>query len=493
MANGNFTIDFSKFAISKEGLLNILAYVYLSALIIVGIFFGFSLPLFILFLLIAAFLLMPSTLRSLGVIIILTMLFERFFTLQPLIIDQEIYKIYPLDIIIGLFIISWLLIFFREKTKKPKIFFGWPEILLIVFIFLNLLYLFFGSRDINADFGVAFSTFKNYAFYPILYFLTVYSIQKKEDLKKISHLFLWGGVFIIAFVIIGLVRGNGLWTEFTPLSTGGVRILASTHAYYLVLSTILAVVLLSYNRFKYKGYIGIALWIWILGILGSLMRHLWLAVAASAVGLFVLIKKKNKRFLQNYILKNGLIILTVVIILVLLINLFPYDDIWGGLYTSSRYFQERASSLSTSAGDTSINWRVVFWSEALKSWASSPILGLGFGKKIPLEFADWKIFEEIRNIHNSLLAILIQMGILGLGIFIMLILLILKKSWQHIYKDKELEPYYIGIVVCLGVILFVSLFQPYLETNLQGIFFWIMLGLLRTSKIINRDNKKKIP
>jgi len=487
MNSSNQTIKIFNTSLKKTWVINFMTFFYLAIFIVISIFVGMPIWLYLIFTAVALLFILPSPQLGLGIIIILTMLFERFFTLQPLTIGQEIYKIYPLDIVIlisfGALAIDWRKKYL-QRAKLPKISLGFPESMLILFIALNTIYLIVSSLDINTDFAVAFSTFKNYAFYALLYFLVIFNVSTKKQLKDLIHLMLVGGVGIIVFIIIGVLSGQGLWTEFTPLSTGGTRLLAGTHAFYLALMSIIGLALLSFKRFWSEGFATVILWIWLFGILGSLMRRLWLALIVGMGIMFFLLPRENKKNNRSYVVKNGLAVISVSCLLLLFINIFPSFNTTGSFYAPLSTLEERLTSITQTQDDTSASWRINLWQSAGKAFAQSPVLGIGTGKTIALNLEDWEAFEEIRNIHNSLLAILVQLGILGFLIFAIFVVSVVATSWKNIFKDRDLAPYYIGIVACLGMFIFVSLFQPYLETNLFGIFFWIFLGLLSTSRNI---------
>ena len=129
------------------------------------------------------------------------------------------------------------------------------------------------------------------------------------------------------------------------------------------------------------------------------------------------------------------------------------------------------------------------WSDAIKKWQLSPVFGIGFGKQLSIETYDWQANEDVKNIHNSPLAILAQMGIAGFTLFAIFIFSVLGSSFKYIFEDEELKPYYIGIVASIALCLFASLFQPYLETNMTSIFFWMLLGLLSTSRFLIKQNE----
>ena len=59
------------------------------------------------------------------------------------------------------------------------------------------LYLIRGLFDINADPAVVFSSFKNYFFYPLLYFFVINAIDSGGKVKEVIHLILLTAVGLI--------------------------------------------------------------------------------------------------------------------------------------------------------------------------------------------------------------------------------------------------------------------------------------------------------
>ncbi len=466
---------------------NILALVSLAALVIIFIVYGSSLPAYALFVALALIFILPAyNYLGLMLIIFLTMLFERFFTLQPLLINDAVYKLYPLDIVMAITLIAWA-INWRWGKIKPKLFLEWPEKLLLFFLIAVCLYLVRSLSDVNASLAVAFSSFKNYTWYPLLYFLTIFTIQDAKKFKNFLHLLLITGIMLVGYIIIGISSGQGLWTEFTPLSTAGVRLLAGTHAFYLLLLSLIAFSLYAFDRFKNNAIAALLIWIWILGIVISLMRHLWLGLALGVLILLAIIPLKNKKIFLRQGAKNILIALTVIVIIILIASLTMIQNTGLNFYGVLNTFSQRLVSIYQNSADTSASWRLDLWYSAKQLWLTNPIFGLGFGKSILLNWQNWHSFEEIRNLHNSPLAILVQMGVIGLGLFLAAVAGVLIAGLKSITAANELRPYYLGIFIGIIVYLFCSLFQPYLETNLMGIFFWIWLGLLRTSKLLITD------
>lgn len=463
-----------------------LAYLYLATIIIAIAFFNASPLAYLALVFFGAIFILPRPDIGLNSIILLTMTLERFFTLQSLSIGRDSYKLYPLDIVIGLTALGLLLQIIRRKSSA-KLTWQAPEKLLFVFMLMMAAYLAASYFNINSSLEVAFSTFKNYAFYPLLYFLAIWSVKTPERLKSLGKIFILGGVLIVFFIIFGLINGQGLWTEFTPLSTAGTRFLAGTHAFYLIASLFLVINLLIFKQLKQPWLFSALIWLWALGIAGSLMRHLWLALSLAGLTLFWLWPARNKKIAVQLAVKN-LAAAVAVIALIFLIGQLAGEQKWSQDLTNNinNFSQRLTSMVSGLEQDSSINWRFEFWSSAKEIWLEHPWLGVGLGRKMSLELSGWKTFEEIRSIHNSPLGITIQMGLVGLGLFLAFVISVIVASWKKLSASVELTPYYLAFFCFFAALSVASFFQPYLETNLTGIFFWLTLGLIRTAGLINQ-------
>ncbi|HLC95346.1 MAG TPA: O-antigen ligase family protein, partial [Patescibacteria group bacterium] len=123
--------------------------------------------------------------------------------------------------------------------------------------------------------------------------------------------------------------------------------------------------------------------------------------------------------------------------------------------------------------------------------ARNPMFGTGFGMHIPVESGAYRDFIEIRNIHNSWLVLLVQMGIVGFFTFIVFVSTLV---WK-VFALHPVTPFFSLLrSVSLTLILYqgiVFLAQPYLETNMLGIFFWMTLGM--TNALIVIAHKAQYP
>ncbi|TSD01896.1 MAG: O-antigen polymerase, partial [Parcubacteria group bacterium Athens0714_25] len=347
--------------------------------------------------------------------------------------------------------------------------------LLIVFIFLVSIYFLASFFDPNSDKDLAFSAWKNYGFYALLYFAVIILLNKKEHLVRFLKFALAGAIGIIFFIIYGIISGQGLWSEFTPLSTEGVRLLAFPHAFYLTMAVLTLGIFLVFSLAKkYRKYFWL-LPIWIFGIIGSMMRHLWIGLALSAFVAIFFLPKEKRLFLKNYAGKIIFGAATVIVFVFYLSAIIPNSKIDQRIDYSVEVLGKRTASFSSFSEDESFFWRGMLWLEAGEKIRENPLVGIGLGKKLSLELGDYQDLVEVRNVHNSLLAILLQGGLILFLPLIAFVFLTLKSLVEK--KEKEWIDF---VLIALAVnYLIVFLFQPYLETNLLGIFFWIILGLIR--------------
>lgn len=467
--------------ISEDIVFAILIIMFAGLFVLANYFFGFNLYLFTIAITIAALLAFLYPRSGLFGIIFLTFMFERFFTLSPIVLGRVEYKLYPIDIIMGGMIVGLL---WQIASRKiiPK--FNKVDLALASFIFLAWIYFLASFLIPGNNVPLAFSAAKNYGFYALLFFASFLLIESKKHFIDLGKIVLAGAFGIIWFIFYGAMSGQGLWSEYTPLSTEGVRTLAFTHAFYLCMAVIISVACMVQNRDGISKYLMVFVPLWIAGIIGSMMRHLWISLFAAFVFLVIIFSSKERKALKDYTIMYAISVICIGIVIFYGAIMFPRSGTYETIGKSIGVIQSRFVSIADTAGDESILWRSAVWEQAIKEYKKSPILGIGFGKLIPVEIGKYHDFVEARNVHNSFLVLLIQTGLLGSGIVLYLILklglgLIRKSFKDGVFEDGvfRVAAYSAMGVLALQIVAF--MFQPYLEANMLGIFFWINLGILR--------------
>ena len=403
------------------------------------------------------------------------------FTLQPIIFGDAAYKVYPLDLLLSTLIGATLLLGIR--TARLRKFFHRSDKWFLGFMLLVSMIgaaTFFGFGD--GDAATAFSTWKQYVFYPLIVFVVAFFVRAANDRSALARVFLWSVAGASIFLIIGIVRGGGLWTEYTPLSTAGTRLLAFPHALYFALAFLAVLLSAAYwNRSEKKpdrmwfllGVLG-------LGILASLMRHLWLALGGTLVAALLM----SPLVFGRALFRGGRRFLLPLLLLVagawFVFALLPYGQ-------GVMRVQENVSTLGTrvfSIGnqyDESLVWRGKVLESAWQEFQAQPFFGIGFGASVPVEIGDYQQYVEVRDMHNSWLALLIQTGLLGAGLFVFwvgsIIIALVRETKKRDDPELRLAGFVLGGLFFFQSLAFFS--QPYLETNLLSFFFWVTLGVMR--------------
>lgn len=465
----------------RESVILFFLLLFLGSNALVNAAFGFSLPLFLATVPLSAVLAFFFPRAGFMAAILLTIFFERFFTLQALSIGDAAYKLYPLDIILGAVFLSALLLWMREGRAFLSLRFSdtllLGFLLLVTGIFLAII---FGLSD--ASVATAFSTWKNYVFYGLAVFFVGGMIRSREDLVVFTKLFFIGVISALVFLAIGVLRGEGLWTEYTPLSTAGTRFLAFPHAFYFSLALLMLLSSLPQwldgSKNTLRNWLLVLSAVLGLGILGSLMRHLWLGIGGTVLILLMASPRVFGKALSRFM---GYFFVSVLFLLSGMWFAFlvsPASDTAHSARQVISVMSERLGSIGDEY-DESFVWRGKVWESSLASFSEHPLFGIGFGARVPVEIGDYRQYVEVRNMHNSWLALLVQTGVVGAVLFFWFVFALISALIRKTFADAFLRQ--ARFVVC-GLLLFQGLVffsQPYLETNLLGLFFWITLGIGR--------------
>ena len=462
--------------LSKSILMTIFIVSFLALFLIANYFFGFSFPLYAITMVLSVFMAIKYPEAGLYAIIFLTFIFERFFTLVPVVLGRSEYKLYPIDVLFGAVIVG---ILFQLASGTLKYKFRKTDLFLVAFIILSMIYFLVSAFLLKTDLSLAFSSAKNYAFYSLFYFAAYILINNRQRLEELLSVVFAAAMGILWFVFYGIIVRHGLWSDFTPLSTEGIRTLAFTHAYYLCMALIAGLTYMAYQKDLFSKWLIVLMPFWVLGIIGSMMRHLWISIFVAIVFLIVMFartaRKRIRKHAKNYILVAAMFL----VVIFYGATLFPRSAIYDSLSSSLGMVGNRFTSISNTSGDESIVWRSAVWQQSLKQYLHDPIFGIGLGKKVSVEIGKYRDFVEVRNIHNSFLVILVQMGALGLSLVAFLIAAIGWRAFKIKFSDEGMQ---MAAYISLGILVFqitAFMFQPYLEANLLGIFFWINLGILR--------------
>jgi O-antigen ligase len=389
---------------------------------------------------------------------------------------QKAIFLYLSDLVLIVFILSWLL------HEKPKFHVELRRIAfpLLILAFTGL----FHVKQLNIGLYTGFKWLE-------LIFLMFY-MKHQFGIKEINI----GTVLIFASAIIQATiaifqfhvqhyLGLSLLGEYiAPLGTSGLSTIDVSgekliRAYgtfphpnvlgaFLVFGLFMGLYIVSRETYWRRWVVSCGTILLVVGIFLSFSRIAWFG-AGLALASF---------FFYNIYKKSYQKALTIV-----LIGLVSCGTIWGfyGKLLENRVFEFKPSS-------NSIVLRESFNQMAFEVFKNKPLLGVGIGNYIPtleekVALEPW----QYQPAHNIFLHLATEMGLVGVGFFLLLMYVCLRSTWN---KRKILIGFtFLALGITFGIM---SLFDHYFVTIQQGrLMFFAVLGFMWTVSNINLENDQQ--
>lgn len=463
-----------------------LGFLGLSVVLVISSFFGLSFPLFVAALLIVAIPIIRIPESGLHILILATMIFERLFALQSVTVGESEIKFFLFDVVLALTILSLLL-------QSPARSFIFPKAItgsILVYVMVVLFWAGMSMRR-GGEPALIVSAVKNMAVYPILFFVALHIVRKRVAWERVIQTMFIGGVAISAFIIYGIFAGKGLWVDMTPLSTEGTRMLGAPHAFFLLVAMS---ILMSWYAMRAPVGERLSRWViplfslWSLGLVVGLFRNLWLGYGLVAIVVGVLLPTHEARarlvglFVKAGALAGGALLVGLWLSVLLARNTSAIESF-------GRPLLERLAVVNPRAEDTSTVFRTLIFQEGMRIFRAHPLIGIGFGQNVDVEMEEWVGEQDIRELHNTYAELAVQTGVVGLLSFGG-ILFTLFAAGRRSYKNVsfELKPSMIAVVSFLVMLLGITAFGTYFQTNMYLLFFWTSAALLVSPLYFNAES-----
>lgn len=211
-------------------------------------------------------------------------------------------------------------------------------------------------------------------------------------------------------------------------------------------------------------------WIWTVVFIvlsGSLIltftRAGWMAAILS-LGLFLILYKKDSKAFR-------FVSYAMVIALILAFIFCVYK------YNNRLFSEERATSLP---------WRMNVWADAFEMLGERPLLGHGPNTFMQLfEYYRHRTSGDPTYAHNCFLQLAAETGLIGLGLFLLILTKLFSKAFVVVKEKKDLI---VLSLLCGSVgFLFHSLFDTHLYSLQLSVLFWTMMGLLVSANQTNNQ------
>ena len=417
----------------------------------------------------------PYVIYFMGIVVFFMCLFKVewgilfFVPLLPLQTTFDKIQQFPLgkdmnDILIIAMIIGWII---KVMNKQKKLFVNSAlNIPIIMMFFYTLFSLYYGFGYLGSSFTFDFNepriqTCKNYLLLPIIYLIVLNNIKEKKHIKWLVYLMI-GVIFIMG---LQFFRGN----RFTDKSVFSEDMRQTGTFSYLGPN--------EYASF-FSHYIFIALGLLLL--VKSKLKKFFLFIISllSTYTIFFLFSRGS--YLATYAVFTllGVLKKNILIIGLALIIFFTWNTLLPPAVV------QRITMTTNECGEleTSAELRVMVWKQSMETFQSSPLIGVGFNTFPYLGFV-------LGDSHNLYIKILLEQGIIGLLIFLIIIFIAFYYGWGLYRKAKDdfLKGLGLGFAMCILSLLISNFFGDRWTYLPLGAYFWVFLGLVVRANIITRE------
>jgi len=371
----------------------------------------------------------------------------------------------------GIYLIGFLreenITFKRNKISLPLVLL----ILLIIFSFIKNGYLMSSLHD-----GIIFLA------YFILYFLIINNLKNQYQFKSFIQIFFLTSFIIALYTVLHYYNFISYLQEYDKIaSLIGQKNWISNYLALIFPLMFCFYLLEQIKRKKFIYFISLSFLYAALIICQS--RGIWISISLTLFfGIFLIFKFNFfNLFKEN---KKWLILLLIVFIVITLI--YSTDS---PLNKSALTVPQRAIS-TFEEKDPSVNTRILMWKVTGLMIKDKPFLGGGIGS-FKINYLDYqarflkehpeytKYWTNAKEAHNEYLQIGAEIGLLGLGI-ILIIILKLYILFINFFKkeiDNKRKLICWGLLIGVTSFLIHSLFTFPLHVPALGSAFFIILGL----------------
>jgi O-antigen ligase len=370
-------------------------------------------------------------------------------------------------------ILAWIFAIMFNKRKIMPNPLTWP---IIIFLFVNFISIFVAGNTIRAAEVFVFVSFM--AFVGIV---AANMINSKEAIKKVIKVLFWSTLVVCIFALyqffgdlIGLSTSlTGLREAYTKAIFGFPRVMAfSNEPLYLAnflfipLGVGLSLYLNRGTSFKQSwlfAFLGLIILIYVL----TASRGAYVGLAAMILFFLVVMAKRI------FTIRNVVTISAILGIVIL--------SSWAFLsYAEPQALNEFISRVKLediNVAESSVG-RLQAYEQAIVFWKESPIIGIGVGNYGPKvkDFPDPSTVTGWDIVNNEYLEILAETGVLGLGAFLLILVLLFWRAAIAYYKTNDI--FLKSLIVGLSAALVGILVQYIFFSTLYIMYIWVLIGLI---------------
>jgi O-antigen ligase len=207
--------------------------------------------------------------------------------------------------------------------------------------------------------------------------------------------------------------------------------------------------------------------VFFLSVTGTIFALVRAAMLGMVIGILGLVYYRNKMSAHSQVMKK---IILAIVIIIIMIPFIPQETI------------ERRFNPEANTGFTSTNGRILQVLFSLNQFVKKPIIGYGTNSFATIGIFGWgdesyveaelragKLQIQDRYDPNIITTVLLDIGIVGMIIFIIIIITFIKMNLKYISINENVAPFFVPIIIQLFVV-----YQ--FTTAFWSPQFWICLG-----------------
>lgn len=394
------------------------------------------------------------------------------------------------ELVLGLLVTITLMFWGFKIISKGKFCFNHSPLNLPILSFLSIgvISLFWSN-----SFMVSLKELPLFLAGPFLYFIIINNINNEQQINRILNAVLFIGSL---FGIYGILQYQGIDFSFwrgnvARQAVAGLFGNVNYFAEYLIALLPLAVSLFLVTSVKFKK---ILLLVGILAMGGSLMltftRGSYLGFGVSLIFMFLLfVICRGKSFIKD----NRKFFIVIFLAIIIIISLIVIPNPLNKPGTVISKIKSRISVAQLIQGHN-IKRRIATWKFTLMMIKDRPLQGSGIGTfkynslRYQAEFFSQGDNRSLYpygiafNAHNEYLQLWAEMGIIGLGIFLWMVIGYFYYGLKFLrkIKDNYKQGIIIGLMGAVMAVLVDGIFGFPLHLPATVLVFWLFLGLTLT-------------
>ncbi|MDD5258606.1 MAG: O-antigen ligase family protein [bacterium] len=378
------------------------------------------------------------------------------------------------DLFIFLLLISWLAKLISDKKTRiintplrvPLLVATGVGVISLIMAYLNLTF---------NQFLVSALHLLKIMEYGLVFVLVVSLVETKAEIKMYLKLMIGIGIFL-AFIgihqhIFNLVYNPKAWKGMVTLGFDPAGNHNIAGAYFLIFLGLLASLFFGTKGGWSKTWYGFLFILFLYPFMYTLSRSSYFAFVITILVLAVI----------RY---RGLF--AVAILGLLLVPVILPKTVWERALSSFANIFSGGDFASNSVGV-----RPQLWLASLNIWLSKPLLGYGFYATryiSPLFFGTYNMGVP----ESMYFSLLIETGLLGLGAFAWLLIIVIRTVWQAARNstDTFIKGCGIGLVgVLCGLCVHAVFGETFYQWRLMGVL-WFMIGLFTKYLLLDRESRE---